>query len=423
MRGTFGRTFASLRNRNYRLYFFGQIVSLTGTWMQSVGQAWLVLKLTDSGIALGLTVALQFLPMLVAGPWGGLVADRMDKRRVLFATQSAAGLLALLLGLLTITNVVQLWMVYVLAVLLGLVNLVDMPARQAFVFEMVGREDITNAVSLNSVVVNGARVVGPAVAGLLIASVGIGVNFLINAASYVAVIIALAAMHPGELVREPPAQRSKGQLREGLSYAWSNANLRWPLIVMAVVGTLAYNFSVVVPLLARFTFDQGAQGYGILFSAMGAGAVIGGLIVAARGRPTRRLVGISAIGFGAAIALAAVAPTFAVELVVMIAVGAGSTWFIATGNSLLQLEAEPQMRGRVMALFSMVFIGTTPIGSPLVGWVAERYGPRASLALGALATILVGMAALAVMRRDRRLARQRARPGSVLAPARVRTSS
>lgn len=407
-RAALERTFRSLHNRNYRLYFVGQTISLTGTWMQSVGQAWLVLKLTGSGVALGTVTALQFLPVLLAGPWGGIVADRFDKRRILVVTQTSSAVLALVLGGLTVSGSVHLWMVYVLAMLLGVVNLVDMPTRQAFVFEMVGRQDVTNAVSLNSVIVNGSRIFGPAVAGVLIATVGIGICFLINGVSYVAVIAGLLMMDGSKLQRPALVPRRRGQLREGLRYVWSGSELRTPLILMAVVGALAYNFSVVFPLLVRFTFHKGAGAYGSLFSLMGLGAVIGGLVVAARSRATSRLLATSAIAMGALLCVGAVAPNLAVEMLVIIPVGAASTAFIATSNAILQLGSTAEMRGRVMALFNVVFLGTTPIGGPIVGWVAERFGPRAGIALGAVATLLAGLVALAVLRGARRRVRTHA---------------
>jgi MFS family permease len=396
------RTFRSLRSRNYRLYFFGQIISLTGTWMQSVGQAWLVLELTGSGVALGIVTALQFLPILLAGAWGGVVADRVDKRKVIIATQTAAAVLALALGLLTVTGAVRLWMVYALAFGLGLVNLVDMPTRQSFVFEMVGKEDVTNAVSLNSVVVNASRVVGPAVAGLLIATVGIGICFLVNGASYVAVIAGLHLMDPARLQDQPRAPRARGQLREGLRYVWRTSELRTPILLMAAVGTIAYNFSVLFPLLVRSTFGRGAGAYGTLFSLMGVGAVLGGLVVAARSRATASLLVGSTIALGALLWLSALAPSFWLEMIAVVPVGAASTAFIATSNAMLQLHSAPQMRGRVMALFTVVFLGTTPIGAPIVGWIAQGFGPRAGLASGATTTLLAGFVALVVLARRRK---------------------
>jgi MFS family permease len=386
------RTFHSLRTRNYRLYFFGQIVSLTGTWMQSVGQIWLVLKLTGSGLALGFVTALQFLPMLLIGSWGGLMADRVDKRKLLILTQSLAAVLALILGLLTQFDVVRLWMVYALAGSLGIVQVFDMPGRQSFVIEMVGPEDVTNAVSLNAVIVNLSRVIGPAIAGILIATVGIAICFQINAGSYLAVILSLWMMRPAELRRQPPVPRGKGQLREGFKYVLSRPALRTPLLLMGVAGTLAYNFSILLPLLTRFTFHRGPGTYGAMFSLMGAGAVLGGLAVAAR-RATRRLLVGSTLAFGVAVIGVAASPTLGVAMAIMVAVGAASTGFIANSNSLLQLGSSPEMRGRVMALFAIVFLGSTPVGGPLVGWIAERYGPRTSLGLAGVATLAAGLVA------------------------------
>jgi MFS family permease len=384
------RTFRSLRVRNYRLYFFGQTVSLTGTWMQSVAQAWLVLKLTGSGFAVGLVTGLQFLPILLLGSWGGLIADRMDKRRVLLVTQSLAALLALVLGLVVLADVVRLWMVYGLAGALGLVTVVDMPTRQSFVIEMVGPEDLTNAVSLNSVIVNASRVVGPALAGLLIATVGTAICFLINAASYPAVILGLALMRNDELRRRAPISRSRGQVREGFRYVLVRPDLRTPLLLMAVAGTLAYNFSILLPLMTQFVFHAGAGEYGVLFSLMGTGAVIGGLVVAGR-RASPRILVASVLAFGAMVVLAGLAPTLAMEMMVMVALGAASTGFISNSNALLQLGSGPEMRGRVMALFSVVFVGSTPVGGPLVGWIAEQFGPRTSLVVAGAATVIAGV--------------------------------
>jgi MFS family permease len=401
-----GRTFRSLRIRNYRLYFFGQIVSLTGTWMQSVAQGWLVLTLTGSGVALGVTMALQFGPILLAGPWGGLIADRADKRRLLVFTQAASGALALTLGLLVVTGEVRLWMVFVLAVLLGTVNLVDMPTRQSFVTEMVGRDVVANAVSLNSVLVNGARVVGPALAGVLIAAFGTGVCFLVNGGSYLAVIAGLMLMDPEKLKRSRPVPRGRGQLRAGLHYVWTTPELRTPLLLMAVVGTLAYNFAVVLPLLARFSFGGGAGTLGALYSLMGVGAVGGGLVIAARARATQRLLAGAALVFGVVLWLLTLAPSLPLAMAAMVPIGAASTAFIATSNSLLQLGSTQEMRGRVMALFSVVFLGSTPIGALTVGWIAERFGPRVALGVGAGATLLAGAVALAALRVVTRRARR-----------------
>ena len=401
VRTALNRAFRSLHVRNYRLYFIGQTISMSGTWMQSVAQAWLVLKLSGGGVALGIVTALQFLPMLLAGPWGGVIADRVDKRRLVTITQSVSGLLALALGILTVTGVVQLWMVYLLAFLLGLVSLADMPARQAFVIEMVGASDVANAVSLNSVLTNAARIVGPATAGILIATIGIGPCFLANAASYIAVVAAFVAMDPDELRRAKPVQRKRGQLREGLRYVWSRPDLRAPILLMAVVGALAYNFSVVLPLMVKVVFHAGAGELGVLYSVMGAGAVAGGLVIAARSRATHTMLTWSALCLGVALVATALAPGLGTELGVMVLVGVASTAFIATANTLLQLGSSEEMRGRVMALFMMVFLGTTPIGGPLIGWLAERFGPREALLVGAVATLVAAAVALIRLRHVR----------------------
>lgn len=387
------RTFRALRHRNYRLFVAGQVASMSGTWMQIVAQGWLVLRLTGSGVALGVVTALQFLPLLVFGPLGGVVADRFDKRNVVMATQATAGALAFVLGLLTATGEIELWMVNVLAFALGVVTAMDNPSRQSFVHEMVGPEDLTNAVSLNTVVFNASRIVGPGIAGVLIATAGIAPSFFVNAASYLAVVLALALMRPADLHRGVRAERQRGQLREGLRYAWSNPVLRTPLLMMVVMGAFSYEFHVTLPLLARYTFDGGPGIYGALTSVIGAGAVIGGLVAAANGTPTpRRVIG-SALAFGLLMLATAAMPTLAGEFVVLPLMGAASIIFIALANATLQLEAEPHMRGRVMALWSMAFFGTTPIGGPLVGWIGERYGARAAIALGGVAAVLTAVVA------------------------------
>jgi len=405
-------TFRSLRVRNYRLYFTGQLVSVSGTWMQSVALAWLVVRYLaprgQAGLDVGFSTALQFLPMLLAGAWGGLAADRLDKRTVLFCTQSVAGLQALLLGILVLhghgaAGGAHLWEVYVLSLLLGFVNLFDNPARQTFVVEMVGKDDLPNAVSLNSIVMNGARVIGPALSGILIATVGLGVCFLANAASYGAVIVALAAMRRHELHPAERVARGKGQLREGLRYAWGNPYLRDVLVF--VVGLLAYNFNVILPLLARQTFGGGAATFATLTSLMAGGAVVGGLVVANRGNPNiHRLTAIGMV-FGVLIAAVALSPTLAVAGALLVVMGALSLSFIATANSTIQLRVEPTMRGRVMALYAMGFLGTTPLGAPLVGWISQVSSPRVALLIGAVATAL-SSAAIALRHRagHRRLA-------------------
>lgn len=391
--------FASLAVPNFRLYLAGQSVSLPGTWMQVVAQSWLVLQLTGSGVVLGLVAAAQFLPVLLLGPYGGLLADRADKRRLLLGTQSALGLLAFVLGILTETHVVRLWMVFVVAVALGTVNSVDQPTRQTFVPEMVGRDRIQNAVSLNSVLTNASRAVGPAIGGVLIAAFGVGVCFLANAVSFAAVLVALSRIRTGELHPVPPAGRERGQLRQGLRYVRAAPGLLAPLLMMALAGTLAYEFQVSLPLLARVSLHGGASTYGFLTAAMGIGAVAGGLIVAGLARTGLLACTVGAAGFGVTILAAALAPSLPAELAAMAVTGLFSTAFMATGNTTLQLTADPQFRGRVMALWSVTFSGSTPIGGPVVGAVADGLGPRYGLGLGAVACLAAAMVGALVLHR------------------------
>ncbi len=384
------RTFFSLGIWNFRLYFVGQAISLSGTWMQTIGQSWLVLQITGSGTALGLVTALQFLPILILGPWGGVIADRFPKRTILYGTQSAAGVLALVLGILVATGSVRLWMVAVLALCLGLVNTVDNPARQTFVFEMVGKEQIQNAVSLNSVLVNIARVVGPAMAGILIASVGMASCFLVNAASYIAVLIALRMMRAGQLQPAPLVARAGGQLRDAFRYVRSTPVLRNALLMMAIIGTLSYEFQVVLPLFAQFTLGGGAGTYASLTVAMGLGSVIGGLYTASRKTVVPGMLVNAALLFGVVILAAAVAPNLMFAMAALFLVGVFSINFLSLGNATLQLESVPEMRGRVMALWAVAFLGSTPIGGPIVGWIGEYAGPRWGLVVGGLAALTAG---------------------------------
>ncbi len=405
-------TFASLRNPNYRTFFTGQAVSLIGTWMQSIAQSWLVLELTGSGTALGLVVALQTLPILLLGPYGGVVADRLDKRRLMMGLQSMMGVLALVLGTLTITGEVRLWHVYVLAFLLGLNNCFENPARQSFVLEMVGPKDLRNAVSLNSVLVNSARAVGPAIAGIIIATGGLGVCFLLNALSFIAVVTSLWRLDVSRLQPSVPTGRARGQLREGFAYVRRTPVLAIPLLMMGLVGCLAYEFQVVLPVLADRTFHGDARTYGFMTGAMGVGAVIGGLYVAARGTTGLRSLVRSTAIFGVVIAGAALAPNFALELVAMALVGAASVAVLSMGNSTLQLEAAPHMRGRVMALWAVAFLGSTPIGGPIAGAVSEQFGGRAGLLLGAAACLVAAaLGAVAAQRLGNRTLRERASSG------------
>jgi MFS family permease len=415
---TLARTFRSLRGRNYRLYFGAQIVSQSGTWMQSIAQGWLVVHLTGSALLLALTVALQFGPVLVVGPVGGLVADRTDKRKLLIATQTTMTVLAAVLGVLTLTGVVRVWMILVLATLYGVTNGLDNPARQAFVTEMVGEDDVVNAVSLNSVIVNASRVVGPAIAGILIVTLGLGACFLVNAVSYLFVIAALVAMRSAELHRTRPLPREGGQLRAGFAYVWRTPELRVPLTIMVVVGTLGYNFSILLPLMAKLAFHRGGGTYSVLLVAMGVGALAGGLYAASLRRPSRRLLVVATLGFGAVTVVGAFMPTVAWEVAVLVPLGVFSVLFVTTTNSLLQLNSETAMRGRVMSLWAVVFLGATPFGSLIIGGLSAAFGPRAAFAAGGAATFLAGVGAYAALRRRRWPAGALGAPGGIgAAPA------
>ncbi|MDT7577899.1 MAG: hypothetical protein QOH17_4232 [Pseudonocardiales bacterium] len=392
-------TFAALENPNYRRYISGQSVSLVGTWMQSIAQSWLVLELTGSATALGTVIALQTLPTLLLGPYAGVVADRINKRRLMIGLQAMMGVLALALGLLTITGLVTLWQVYVLALLLGLNNCFENPARQSFVLEMVGPADLRNAVSLNSVMVNVARVVGPAIAGIVISLGGIGLCFLLNAVSFVAVVASLIRLDTTKLQPTVATRRGPGQLREGFAYVRRTPALAVPLLMMALVGCLAYEFQVVLPVVAQQTFAGDARTYGFLTAAMGLGAVVGGLYVAAYGRTGMPALVVASTLFGLAMLGTAVAPNLPIALVGMALVGAFSVAFLSTGNSTLQLASDPQMRGRVMALWAVAFLGSTPIGGPIAGVVVEYFGGRAGLVLGAVACLVAAAAGAVVARR------------------------
>ncbi|HKB50633.1 MAG TPA: MFS transporter [Solirubrobacterales bacterium] len=387
------RSFDSLSVPNYRRYFAGQVVSLSGNWMQTVAALWLILDLTGSGLAVGATTALQFLPMLLFGAWGGLLADRFPKRRLLIVTQTLMALPALALFAVTGAGIVAPWMVYLAVLAMGAVNAVDNPTRQSFVIEMVGADRVVNAVSLNSVLVQSARIAGPAIAGLLIAAFGVGPCFAVNALTFGAMIAALWRMDPRQLRTAPAAGREPGAIRAGLRYVRRTPELAVPLGLMALVGTFGFNFQVVLPLLARFSFNGGAGAYAALVSAMGVGSVAGALIVGARGRTGPRLIAAAALCFGATAALAAAMPTMAFEIPVLALLGAAAVTFAATVNSTLQLAVEPAMRGRVMALYSVVFLGSTPIGGPLTGWLSQAYDPRVALLLAAIAGVSAAWAA------------------------------
>ena len=392
-------TFAALAVPNYRRYISGQAVSLIGTWMQMTAQSWLVLTLSHSSTMVGIVVALQTLPVLLLCPYGGVIADRVDKRRLMVFLQTMMGFQALALGLLTVMGVVQVWEIGVLAAPLGFNNAFENPARQSFMMEMVGAEHLRNAVTLNSVLANVARSIGPAVAGILIATVGTGICFLLNAASFAAVVFSLSTMNHAQLTPSTPAPRARGQLREGFAYVRSTPALLAPLVMMAIAGCLTYEFQVSLPVMASHGLHTGSAGFGFMTAAMGIGGLLGGLWIAARGKTGLRPLVLAASGFAVAMAMAALAPVLAIELIALMFVGAANVTFMSTGNSTLQLTAAPEMRGRVMSLWFVAFQGTTPIGAPIVGWVMAVLGARSGLGLGALTVALVALGGLAAMRR------------------------
>jgi MFS family permease len=386
-------SFNSLEVPNYRRYFAGQLISLSGTWMQTVAAIWVILSLTGSGVAVGLTTALQFLPMLLIGAWGGLLADRIPKRRLLITTQALMAIPAVGLFAVTAAGVVTPWMVYLAVFAMGSVNAIDNPTRQSFVIEMVGPDRVVNAVSLNSVIVQAARIVGPAVAGILIATVGVVPCFALNALTFVAMILALWRMDPERLHAVPSPKPEPHAIRAGLRYVRRTPELLVPLALMALVGTLGFNFQVVLPLLAKFSFESGAMTYATLVSAMAVGSIVGALINGHRGRTGPRLIAAGSLAFGIAALLSALMPTLAFEVPALMLLGAASVTFAATINSTLQLAVAPDMRGRVMALYSVVFLGSTPIGGPLAGWLAQSYDPRVALLMAAASGLFAAWAA------------------------------
>lgn len=356
--------------------------------MQTIGQDWLVLQLTKSGTQLGIVSAFQFLPVLFLAPYGGVIADRFSKRKILLFTQTIAAILALILGLLVVIGGIKIWMIYILAMCLGLVNAVDNPTRQTFVSEMVDKKHLPNAVALNSTEVNLARAIGPVIAGVIIAVVGIGLCFLINAASYIAVIIMLAMMRHDELFIAEKIQKAKGQIREGVKYIMSTPLLFHTLMMMVIIGTLSYEFSVSLPLLAQFTFHGNAESYSFLVAAMGIGSIIGGYFAIRRKKVAPHLLIFSALGFGISLSIAAWMPTLPLAVIMLFFAGISSLNFISLGNTILQLYSKPEMRGRVMAFWTMAFSGSTPIGGPIIGWVGQEFGARWGLAVGGFAAIV-----------------------------------
>lgn len=375
----------SLKVRNYRLYFSGQLISLTGTWAQRVAQDWLVLQLTNSGTALGIVTALQFAPALLLSLYGGALADRGNKRKLLLFTQSGMGLAALLLGLLDVTGAVRLWHVMALAAILGVVSAIDTPIRQSFVIEMVGGEDLPNAVALNSTTFNLARIIGPAIAGVVITAFGTGWAFLGNSASTLAVLAGLLLMRTAELYPSKPVDRQPGQYRAAVRYVRSRSDLMLPMLLMFIIGTFGFNFQITIALIAKQVFHRGAASYGLLSTMLAVGATVGALAAAfRRGRPTRLFLIGAAIVFSLAEIVAGSMPTFGLTALALMPAGLCMITVAQSANATVQLGVEPTMRGRVMGLYLLCFMGGTPVGAPIVGMVAQSFGPRWGMLGGGL---------------------------------------
>lgn len=383
--------FSSLKNRNYRIYYWGQIISVSGTFLQYLAQVWLVLKLSNSGTMLGLVLTFQFLPVLLLTSWGGLLADRYPKQKLLYITQTLSGILSLILGLLVLTESVQLWMVFVFALCLGLINSIDNPARSTFLFEMVGSEKIKNAISLWTILISSTRIIGPAIAGIIIATIGIGECFIINAASFIAVLIALFMIRESELHTVPPVAAARGQIKEGLKYVRSTPILFNTLIMMAIIGTITFEWPVSMPLFAKFILNGDAAVYSAITVALGIGMLIGGFANASSSNSSQRRMVYTALLFGIAVIISAFTSTLLWATIAFIFVGMFSMAFLNLSATILQMNTDSKMRGRVMALWSMAFLGSTAIGGPLIGWIGEVFGARWTLIVGGIAALIAGI--------------------------------
>lgn len=407
--------FAALRTRNYRLWASGQIVSLVGTWMQRVAQDWLVLTLSGgNGFAVGIVMALQFGPTLLLSVWGGVLADRYDKRKLLLITQAFAAVCGLVLGLLDVGNIVQLWHVYVIAFVLGCSSAIDAPVRQSFTIEMVGKETLANAIALNSMTFNIARIIGPAISGVLITLVGTGWVFLINAVSFAAVFAALLAMRAKDLYEVERAPRAKGQVRAGFAYVWSRPDLRVMLATVAVVATFGLNFPLSLAVLARNSFGSGADAYGLLSTTLAIGTLVGATLAARRATaPRLRLFVGAVIAFGVFELLVGLMPNYILVALLLIPTGALNLTFSTSAMNILQMSVPSDMRGRVMGIYMLCFLGGTPIGSPVLGWLADVLDPRAPLVIGGVVSLASGVfAAVYLLRRGNlRLSVTRPAPG------------
>lgn len=373
---------------------------MSGTWMQNVAQAILLLQLTGSGTDLGLLAACQFLPILLLGTYGGVIADRLSRRKILFFTQFASGLLAVLQGVCVFLGIAQPWMIYTFALALGVATAFDNPAKQSFVYEMVGNEHIKNAVSLNSTMVNLARVIGPTIAAVLIPTVGLAMCFILNGLSFAAVMIVLWMMRKPELFLTEKKGKGKGQLKAGFAYVLATPNLRNVLLLMTIIGMLTFEFSVILPLLAQFTFHNGTQGFAMLYSAFGFGSALGGLFSAGRKNTSMKQIIQTAFLFGTAMIITASMPTLMAATLMMVIVGFLAIMYLALCNTMLQITSKAEMRGRVMALWSITLLGTTPFGGPIIGWIGEVIGPRWGLATGGIAAIIAAGIVLVLSKQD-----------------------
>lgn len=396
-----GQGFRALHNRNYRLFWTGQLVSITGSWMQTTAQAWLVLQITGSALALGTVAVFQFLPVTLLSLYGGVLADRLRKHRALLITQSAAMIQAFIFGLLVATGVIQLWHIYILAVIQGLINAVDTPVRQSFVVEMVGRDDLSNALALNSTEFNAARILGPSVAGLIIDQIGIAPTLFLNAISFLAVLAGLRMMDQKALRVVPPVKKgsARKQLAEGLSYAWHTPAILSIFIVVGFIGTFGYNFSIVLPLIARFVLDTSATGFGSLGSFLGLGSLIAALVTAYLSQVKMQRLLIGAGAFSLIFGALAISQEFALSAVLLIGLGFAGITFAVTSNTLLQLNSPDELRGRIMSVHVLLFMGSTPIGSFLIGVLSDTLGVQAALLICAVLCLIGVIIAVLYYRR------------------------
>ena len=391
MKQLLGKTFSSLKIRNYRIYYFGQIISVSGTFLQALAQDWLVLKLTNSGTMLGLVLAFQFLPVLLLTFYGGVIADRYPKLRLLYITQILSAILALGLGILVLSGAVQIWIVFIFALCLGLINSLYTPVSQSFVFEMVGKDEIKNAVSIWVILISFARIIGPAIAGILIVTLGIGLCFIINAISYIAVIIALMMLNKKELHVVPPPPASKSQIRDGLRYVRSTPILFNALLMMAIIGTITYEWQASLPLFSKFILKGDAGTYASITIAMAIGMIFGGLFNATSKTSSMKRLIISAFLFGLTVIIASFATNLFIALLIFFLVGIFSVAFANLSNAILQINTDHNMRGRVMGLWAIAFFGSTAIGGPIIGWIGDAFGAQWTLIIGGLAAILASI--------------------------------